>query len=212
MHGVARDALRFAGEILERELNSATDNPMIFTDTQESRSGGNFHGQYPAFACDVLAIICADLASISERRQERMVNPAYSDLPAFLTEHGGLESGFMMAHVTAAALVSELKGLAHPACVDSIPTSAGKEDHVSMGPIAARKLLRAVDGLEQVLAIEARMALEGVRLVGLAPAVGLEPLMSRLADACAPWRDRPMFEEISLSLQALRLRMRELQA
>jgi len=212
VHGVARDTLRFAGEILERELNSATDNPMIFTDTQESRSGGNFHGQYPAFACDVLAIICADLASISERRQERMVNPATSDLPAFLTEHGGLESGFMMAHVTSAALVSELKGLANPACVDSIPTSAGKEDHVSMGPIAARKLLRAVDGLEQVLAIEARMALEGVRLVGLAPAVGLKPLMSRLSEACAPWRDRPMFEEISLSLQALRLHMREFQA
>ena len=212
VHGVARDTLRFAGEILERELNSATDNPMIFTDTQESRSGGNFHGQYPAFACDVLAIICADLASISERRQERMVNPAYSDLPAFLTEHGGLESGFMMAHVTSAALVSELKGLAHPACVDSIPTSAGKEDHVSMGPIAARKLLRAVTGLEQVLAIEARMALEGVRLIGLAPAVGLKPLLARLSDACAPWRDRPMFEEISLSLQALRLRMREFQA
>jgi histidine ammonia-lyase len=212
VHGVARDTLRFAGEILERELNSATDNPMIFTDTQESRSGGNFHGQYPAFACDVLAIICADLASISERRQERMVNPAYSDLPAFLTEHGGLESGFMMAHVTSAALVSELKGLANPACVDSIPTSAGKEDHVSMGPIAARKLLRAVDGLEQVLAIEARMALEGVRLVGLAPAEGLKPLMSKLSDACSPWRDRLMFEEISLSLQALRLRMREFQA
>ncbi len=212
VHGVARDTLRFAGEILERELNSATDNPMIFTDTQESRSGGNFHGQYPAFACDILAIICADLASISERRQERMVNPAYSDLPAFLTEHGGLESGFMMAHVTSAALVSELKGLAHPACVDSIPTSAGKEDHVSMGPVAARKLVRAVDGLEQVLAIEARMALEGVRLVGLAPAVGLKPLMSRLSVVCAPWRDRPMFEEISLSLQALRLHMREFQA
>ena len=212
VHGVARDALRFAGEILERELNSATDNPMIFTDTQESRSGGNFHGQYPAFACDVLAISCADLASISERRQERMVNPAYSDLPAFLTEHGGLESGFMMAHVTSAALVSELKGLAFPACVDSIPTSAGKEDHVSMGPIAARKLLRAVDGLEQVLAIEARMALEGVRLVGLAPAAGLMPLMTRLSENCAPWRDRPMFEEISLSLQSLRRRMREFQA
>lgn len=118
----------------------------------------------------------------------------------------------MMAHVTSAALVSELKGLANPACVDSIPTSAGKEDHVSMGPIAARKLLRAVDGLEQVLAIEARMALEGVRLVGLAPAVGLNPLMSRLSEACTPWRDRPMFEEISLSLQALRLHMREFQA
>ena len=203
VHGVTRDALGFAGAILERELNSATDNPMIFTDTQESRSGGNFHGQYPAFACDVLAIAAADLASMSERRQERLVNPAYSDLPAFLTENGGLESGFMMAHVTSAALVSEMKGLAHPACVDTIPTSAGKEDHVSMGPIAARKLLRAVDALEQVLAIEARMALEGLRIVGLAPAAGLQPLMGRLAEACAPWADRPMFEEIRATLGAL---------
>ena len=204
VHGVTRDALAFAGAILERELNSATDNPMIFTDTQESRSGGNFHGQYPAFACDVLAIAAADLASISERRQERMVNPAYSDLPAFLTQNGGLESGFMMAHVTSAALVSEMKGLANPACVDTIPTSAGKEDHVSMGPIAARKLLRAVDALEQVLAIEARMALEGLRIIGLAPAAGLQPLMNRLAEACAPWADRAMFEEIHATLGALR--------
>ncbi len=204
VHGVTRDALAFAGAILERELNAATDNPMIFTDTQESRSGGNFHGQYPAFACDVLAIAAADLASISERRQERLVNPATSDLPAFLTANGGLESGFMMAHVTSAALVSELKGLAQPACVDTIPTSAGKEDHVSMGPIAARKLLRAVDGLEQVLAIEARMALEGVRLVGLAPAAGLDALRGRLSAACAPWIDRPMFEEIQATFRALR--------
>jgi histidine ammonia-lyase len=203
VHGVTRDALQFAGAILERELNSATDNPMIFTDTQESRSGGNFHGQYPAFACDVLAIAAADLASISERRQERLVNPAYSDLPAFLTQNGGLESGFMMAHVTSAALVSEMKGLAHPACVDTIPTSAGKEDHVSMGPIAARKLLRAVDALEQVLAIEARMALEGVRILGLAPAAGLQPLMNQLSKACAPWADRVMFEELHRTLDAL---------
>jgi histidine ammonia-lyase len=204
VHGVTRDALGFAGAILERELNAATDNPMIFTDTQESRSGGNFHGQYPAFACDVLAIAAADLASISERRQERLVNPAYSDLPAFLTQNGGLESGFMMAHVTSAALVSEMKGLAQPACVDTIPTSAGKEDHVSMGPIAARKLLRAVDALEQVLAIEARMALEGLRIVGLAPAAGLQPLMDQLAKACAPWADRVMFEEIHATLHSLR--------
>ncbi len=204
VHGVTRDALAFAGAILERELNSATDNPMIFTDTQESRSGGNFHGQYPAFACDVLAIAAADLASISERRQERLVNPAYSDLPAFLTQNGGLESGFMMAHVTSAALVSEMKGLANPACVDSIPTSAGKEDHVSMGPIAARKLLRAVDALEQVLAIEARMALEGLRIIGLAPAIGLQPLLEQLSKACAPWADRAMFEEINKTLGALR--------
>lgn len=204
VHGVVRDALDFAGAILERELNSATDNPMVFTETRESRSGGNFHGQYPAFACDVLAMACADLASISERRQERLVNPAYSDLPAFLTAHGGLESGFMMAHVTSAALVSELKGLAHPASVDSIPTSAGKEDHVSMGPIAARKLLRAVEGLERVLALEARMALEGVRLVGLAPAEGLAPLVARLSAACPPWRDRPMAPEIEACRLALR--------
>ena len=204
VHGVTRDALGFAGAILERELNAATDNPMIFTDTQESRSGGNFHGQYPAFACDLLAIAAADLASISERRQERLVNPAYSDLPAFLTQNGGLESGFMMAHVTSAALVSEMKGWAHPACVDSIPTSAGKEDHVSMGPIAARKLLRSVDALEQVLAIEARMALEGLRIIGLAPASGLQPLMDALAKACAPWSDRAMFVELQAALDALR--------
>jgi histidine ammonia-lyase len=208
VHGVTRDALRFAGEILQRELNSATDNPMIFTDTQESRSGGNFHGQYPAFACDLLAIAACDLASISERRQERLVNPAYSDLPAFLTQDGGLESGFMMAHVTSAALVSEMKGLAHPACVDSIPTSAGKEDHVSMGPIAARKLWKAVEALEQVLALEARMALEGVRILGMKPAVGLEPLVERLAAACPPWTDRPMYEEIARAADALRAHVR----
>ena len=209
VHGVTRDALDFCAGILERELNSATDNPMIFTDTQESRSGGNFHGQYPAFACDMLAIAACDLASISERRQERLVNPAYSDLPAFLTQQGGLESGFMMAHVTSAALVSEMKGLAHPACIDTIPTSAGKEDHVSMGPIAARKLWRAVDALEQVLVLEARMALEGVRILGLAPAANLMPLMDRLAAACPPWHDRPMYEEIRKTADALRLHVRE---
>jgi histidine ammonia-lyase len=209
VHGVTRDALAFCGGILERELNSATDNPMIFTDTQESRSGGNFHGQYPAFACDMLAIAACDLASISERRQERMVNPAYSDLPAFLTRQGGLESGFMMAHVTSAALVSEMKGLAHPACVDSIPTSAGKEDHVSMGPIAARKLWRAVDALEQVLGVEARMALEGVRILAKAPAANLKPLVDRLSQACPPWQDRPMYEEMRKTSDALRLHMRQ---
>ena len=209
VHGVARDALAFCGGILERELNSATDNPMIFTDTRESRSGGNFHGQYPAFACDVLAIAACDLASISERRQERLVNPAYSDLPAFLTQHGGLESGFMMAHVTSAALVSEMKGLAHPACVDTIPTSAGKEDHVSMGPIAARKLCRAVDALEQVLAVEARMALEGVRILGKAPAHKLKPLVDRLSQACPPWQDRPMYEELRKTADALRVHVRQ---
>jgi len=205
VHGVVRDALKFAGEILERELNSATDNPMIFTDTQESRSGGNFHGQYPAFACDVLAIAACDLASISERRQERLVNPAYSDLPAFLCQNGGLESGFMMAHVTSAALVSEMKGLAHPACIDTIPTSAGKEDHVSMGPIAARKLLRSVEALEYVLTLEARMALEGVRIIGKKPAPGLDDLVKALETVCPPWQDRAMYVEIEAAVEALRV-------
>ena len=209
VHGVARDALTFCSEILERELNSATDNPMIFTDTQESRSGGNFHGQYPAFACDMLAIAICDLASISERRQERMVNPACSDMPAFLTMQGGLESGFMMAHVTSAALVSEMKGLAHPACVDSIPTSAGKEDHVSMGPIAARKLWRAVDAFEQVLAIEARMALEGVRILAKEPAVELRPIIKFLEESCPVWQDRAMYEEIRKTTNALRAYIRK---
>ena len=137
------------------------------------------------------------------------MNPAYSDLPAFLTRDGGLESGFMMAHVTSAALVSEMKGLAHPACVDSIPTSAGKEDHVSMGPIAARKLWRAVDALEQVLVLEARMALEGVRILDKAPAVNLNPLMERLGRACPVWHDRPMYEEIRKTAAALRDYVRE---
>jgi histidine ammonia-lyase len=204
VHGAARDALRFAAEILQRELNSATDNPMIFTEQAESLSGGNFHGQYPAMACDFLAIAACDLASISERRQERLVNPAYSELPAFLARNGGLESGFMMAHVTSAALVSEMKGLAHPACVDTIPTSAGKEDHVSMGPIAARKLVRAVDALEHVLTVEARLALEGIRILGMEPAKGLLPLFQRLGEACAPWEDRPMYAELAKTTAALR--------
>lgn len=204
VHGVVRDALDFCSNILERELNSATDNPMIFTETRESRSGGNFHGQYPSFACDMLAIAICDLASISERRQERMVNPACSDMPAFLTQQGGLESGFMMAHVTSAALVSEMKGLSHPASVDSIPTSAGKEDHVSMGPIAARKLWRAVDALEQVLTIEARMALEGIRILDKKPAINLMPLYEVLSQACPSWQDRAMYEEIRKITDALR--------
>jgi len=110
----------------------------------------------------------------------------------------------MMAHVTSAALVSEMKGLALPACVDTIPTSAGKEDHVSMGPIAARKLLRSVDALEQVLALEARMALEGVRIIGKKPAAGLTELVKALEADCPPWQDRAMYVEIEAAVKALR--------
>jgi histidine ammonia-lyase len=152
VHGAARDFMRFVGEMLERELNAVTDNPLVFKD--DIVSGGNFHGEPIAMAADTLKIAVAELASISERRIEQLVNPDLSRLPAFLVDKGGLNSGYMMAQVTAAALVSENKVLAHPASVDSIPTSANQEDHVSMGPIAARQVLAMAENLEQVLAIE----------------------------------------------------------
>jgi histidine ammonia-lyase len=162
VHGAVRDALDYAGRTHLVEMNSATDNPMVFAATGEILSGGNFHGQPVALASDVVAIVSAQLAAISERRTERLVNPAFSGLPPFLAREGGLHSGLMMAHVTAAALASETKTLAHPASVDSIPTSAGKEDHVSMGPTAAWKASRAVANLSRVLAVELLAACEAV--------------------------------------------------
>jgi histidine ammonia-lyase len=162
VHGAVRDALRFTAETMLIEINSATDNPLVFAEQEEVISGGNFHGAPVALACDVAAIALCDLASISERRIERLVNPQLSELPAFLVREGGLNSGFMIAQVTAAALVSECKALSHPASVDSIPTSANKEDHVSMGPIAAYKLSRIVENLAGVLAIEALCAAQAL--------------------------------------------------
>jgi histidine ammonia-lyase len=154
VHGAAREGIRFARRILETEVDAVTDNPIVFPDRGDLLSGGNFHGQTPALALDALAIAVASLASISERRIDRLMNPAFSGLPAFLTRNPGVHSGLMMAQVTAAALVSENKGLCHPASVDSIPTEAGQEDHVSMGPIAARKARRVVAHARQVIAIE----------------------------------------------------------
>jgi histidine ammonia-lyase len=154
VHGAARDAFAHARAVLEREMNSATDNPLVFSARGDILSGGNFHGAPVGLVLDYAAIAAADLASISERRIEKLVNPALSDLPAFLVAEGGVHSGLMMAQVTAAALVSECKVLAHPSSVDSIPTSAAKEDHVSMSPIAARKFAAVVENLERVLAIE----------------------------------------------------------
>jgi histidine ammonia-lyase len=144
------------------ELNAATDNPMVFAETGELLSGGNFHGQPVAIASDVLAIAVAELGAISERRIERLVNPALSDLPAFLTREGGVQSGLMLPHITAAALASESKTLAHPASVDSIPTSANKEDHVSMGATAARKAARVVANTRRILAIELMAACQAL--------------------------------------------------
>lgn len=162
VHGAARDALGYVVRAHVTEMNSATDNPMVFAETGEILSGGNFHGQPVAIASDVLAIAAAELGAISERRTERLVNPSLSGLPAFLAREGGLHSGLMMAHVTAAALASESKTLAHPASVDSIPTSAGKEDHVSMGPTAAWKAARVVANTARVLAVELLAACEAL--------------------------------------------------
>jgi histidine ammonia-lyase len=162
VHGAVRDALGFARGTLEVELNAGTDNPMVFADTGELLSGGNFHGAPVAMAADLLAIAMATLGSISERRIERLVNPALSGLPAFLAREGGVQSGLMLAHVTAAALASENKTLAHPASVDSIPTSANKEDHVSMGVGAARKAARAVANARRILAVELLAACEAL--------------------------------------------------
>jgi histidine ammonia-lyase len=169
VHGAAREALGFARRLVEIEANAATDNPMVFADTGDMVSGGNFHGAPIALAADTLAIGLAQLTSISERRTDRMMTPAESGLPAFLIRESGLNSGLMMAHVTAAALVSEIKTLAAPAAVDSIPTSAGREDHVSMSMGAALKLARAVDLAEHVLAIELLAGCQALDL--LAPLV-----------------------------------------
>jgi len=161
VHGAARDALAHLREKLAVEINAATDNPMVLPDGRVV-SGGNFHGAPVAAAFDYAAIALTSLASISERRSARLVTPEQSYLPAFLVDASGLNSGFMMAQVTAAALVSECKTLAHPASVDSIPTSAGREDHVSMGTWAARKLARIVGCLRDVLAVELLEAAQGL--------------------------------------------------
>ena len=145
VHGAAREALGFARRVFETEANAATDNPMVFADARDILSGGNFHGAPVGIASDVVCLGIAQLATISERRCERLVNPAVSDLPAFLTRHGGRESRLMMAQVTAAAIASEIKTLAHPASVDTIPTSGNREDHVSMRMSAAsRRLARPI--------------------------------------------------------------------
>jgi histidine ammonia-lyase len=161
VHGATRQAISHALDVFNIEINSATDNPLVFPDLAKEDlaesvvSGGNFHGQPLAIVLDYLAIALAELANISERRTERLVNQSLSNgLPAFLTENGGINSGFMVAQYTAAALVSENKALSHPASVDSIPTSGNQEDHVSMGPIAGRKARAILNNLRRVLAIE----------------------------------------------------------
>ncbi len=162
VHGAVRDALAYVRNTLTVELNSVTDNPLVFANRTEVLSGGNFHGQPLGLALDHLAIAMTELASIAERRIERLINPEYGDLPPFLSPHPGLHSGFMLAQVTAAALTSENKVLSHPASVDSIPTSGNQEDHVSMGMGSALKLQRILSNCEYILAVELLCAAQGV--------------------------------------------------
>ena len=175
VHGAAKDALAFIRAVLEVEVNAATDNPLVFAEEEMVVSGGNFHGQPISQAMDFLAIAVTELGNISERRVECMMDPSTSDhLPAFLTPHGGLNSGLMIAQVTAAALVSESKTLAHPACVDSIPTSANKEDFVSMGAFAALKAREVVGNVLRVIAIELLCGAQGLEFrEGLHPGRGV---------------------------------------
>jgi histidine ammonia-lyase len=199
VHGAARDGLSFCRRILEVEVNAGTDNPLVFAELNELVSAGNFHGQPVSLGLDVLAMALTQLSSISERRVEQMVNPSLSGLPPFLARHPGLNSGFMIAQVTAAALVAEARILCHPASVDSIPSSAGREDHVSMGMTAALKGRQVVDHARNVLAIELLVAAQALDFrLPVKPGVGAlaahELIRSRVPHM---ERDRELHKDIN---------------
>jgi histidine ammonia-lyase len=199
VHGAVRDTLCDVERRLVVEMNSATDNPLVFAADDEAVSGGNFHGEAMALAADFLAIALAELGSISERRTEKLTNDAFSGLPPFLVANAGLNSGFMMAQVTAAALVSENKVLAHPASVDSIPTSADKEDHVSMGMWAAIKCRQIAANVRQILAIELLGAAQGIDLLRpLRSSAQLEAVHAWVRGSVAAWdEDREMAPDLA---------------
>lgn len=204
VHGAAKDGLHYIWQVLETEANSSTDNPLVFAQEDKILSCGNFHGMPVAFAMDFAGIIFSSLAGIAEARISKLINPAMSDLPAFLTSHGGLHSGHMIVQVAAASLVSENKVLAHPASVDSIPTSADKEDHVSMGTIAARKFNQILKNSTHVLAMELLSASQGLDL--------LKPLKSSPAITAAMAKIReviPFAEKDRVFSQDIK-KMREL--
>jgi len=204
VHGAARQALAFARQVLEIEANSATDNPLIFPEEGKVLSGGNFHGQPIAQVLDVVAMACADLASISERRIARLIDPALSMLPAFLTKEPGVHSGLMMAQIVAASLVTELKLRAQPASVDSVPTDANQEDHVSMGMASALKLREAVRLLETMLALELLTAAQALEfLKPLRPGRGVEEAYALVREKVPPLEgDRSLSPDIE-ALEAL---------
>lgn len=205
VHGATRDALAYVRRVLEVEINSATDNPLVFAADGDMISGGNFHGQPLALALDFLAIAVAELANISDRRVEQLIDPALSSLPAFLTPQPGLNSGFMIAQVTAASLVNENKVLVYPASADSIPTSANREDHVSMGMTSARKALEVIGNAEVCLAIELLCGLQAVDLIGLAPGAGVAAAHAHVR-AVVPFmaEDRVLYPDVEAVTEMLR--------
>ncbi len=179
--GAALDLLRQAAATLADEANAVSDNPLVFAEDDEALSGGNFHGQPVAFAADIIALALCEIGSLAERRIALLVDPALSGLPAFLTANPGLNSGFMLAQVTAAALVSENKQRAYPASVDSIPTSANQEDHVSMAAHAARRLLPMAENVFSIVGIEWLAAAQGCDFhAPLRSSAPLEALRTRL--------------------------------
>ncbi|MDE3261277.1 MAG: histidine ammonia-lyase [Acidobacteriota bacterium] len=197
--GACLDNLRHAASLLETEANAVTDNPLVFPDSGEVLSGGNFHAEPVAFAADILALAIAEIGSLSERRTALLVDPHLSRLPAFLVHDSGLNSGFMMAGITAAALTSENKGLAHPASVDSIPTSANQEDHVSMATHGARRLHDMLDNLEHIVAIELLAAVQGIEFHRPARSSGaLEETIAAVRGISPPYtEDRSLARDIS---------------
>jgi histidine ammonia-lyase len=197
VYGAIMDTIDYAKGILQIEINAATDNPLIFAEAGEVISGGNFHGEPLAFAMDYCGIALAEIANISERTIDRLVNPHVSGLPPFLSKQSGLNSGFMIAQYTAAALVSENKVLAHPASVDSIPTSAGQEDHVSMGSIAAKHAWEILKNVENVLAIEMIAAAQGIDFHEFKPGKGSLAAHQKIREHISQVNDdRPLYGDI----------------
>jgi histidine ammonia-lyase len=205
VHGIAHDTIKFVRSILTTELNSATDNPLIFEDVEDIVSNGNFHGEYPGKALDYLAIGIHEIAQISECRLERLMDNTFSGLPSFLVKEGGLNSGFMIVQFSAASLVSENKVLCHPSTVDSIPTSACQEDHVSMGAFAARKALRVIEHVEQVVAMELMACCQAMEfLKPLKPTAPLQEVYNLLRTVVEPLeRDRYMASDIEAATKLL---------
>jgi len=206
IHGATRDTIDYVTSRVEIEINSVNDNPLIFPEQGDHLEGGNFHGQPMALAMDFMGIALSELANVAERRIERMVNGSLSQLPRFLTKHGGLNSGLMIAQYTAASLVSENKVLSHPASVDSIPTSANQEDHNSMGSIASRKCYQILKNVQTVIAIELMTAAQGVEfLKPLKCGIGTSEAYKSIRKHVPPLKqDRIIYKDIQKILRLVK--------